>query len=278
MRVKVCGITRREDAVLAVELGAVALGFVFWPRSPRAVTAATVRDIADGLPPFVTPGRRVREPAARRGARRSRRAGLTCIQLHGDEDAADYVAAAARDQGAAGRRGFHPVGGGGFAAADHAAARRARSGTARRHRPAIEWTVAAAAARLRPVILSGGLNAGNVKGGRAVRPYAVDVSSGVEAAPGIKDESSCARSLPRCNRRMPRCETMIPAFGHRDPDARGYYGDYGGRFVPETLVAPVAELERAYFDARRIRRSIRSSRTCCALTSGARRRSTRRGA
>jgi tryptophan synthase beta chain len=43
---------------------------------------------------------------------------------------------------------------------------------------------------------------------------------------------------------------MIPAFGHRDPDARGYYGEYGGRFVPETLVAPVAELERAYFEAR----------------------------
>jgi tryptophan synthase beta chain len=45
-------------------------------------------------------------------------------------------------------------------------------------------------------------------------------------------------------------ETILPAFGHRDPDARGYYGEYGGRFVPETLVAPVAELERAYFEAR----------------------------
>src|SRR4029450_10307347 len=46
-------------------------------------------------------------------------------------------------------------------------------------------------------------------------------------------------------------DTLIPAFGHRDPDSRGYYGNYGGRFVPETLVAPVAELEAAYFDARR---------------------------
>ena len=43
---------------------------------------------------------------------------------------------------------------------------------------------------------------------------------------------------------------MNSSFGHRDPDARGYYGAYGGRFVPETLVAPVAELERAYFEAR----------------------------
>ncbi|MGH8638254.1 MAG: tryptophan synthase subunit beta, partial [Burkholderiales bacterium] len=45
-------------------------------------------------------------------------------------------------------------------------------------------------------------------------------------------------------------DTVIPHFGHRDPDARGYYGEYGGRFVPETLVAPVAELERAYLEAR----------------------------
>ena len=61
-----------------------------------------------------------------------------------------------------------------------------RGGTGR----VIEWTVAAAAARLRPVILSGGLNPENVKSATAaVRPYAVDVSSGVEAAPGIKDET-----------------------------------------------------------------------------------------
>ena len=71
---------------------------------------------------------------------------------------------------------------------------------------------------------------------------------------------------------------LSPVFGQRDPDARGYYGPYGGRFVPETLVAPVEELEAAYLEARR-RPGIprRARRLCCGTTSAARRRSTRRG-
>ena len=191
MRVKVCGITRREDAVLAVELGAVALGFVFWPRSPRAVTAATVRAITDGLPPFVSRvGVFVNEPPARVLAVATE-AGLTCIQLHGDEDASAYVDTPLPIIKAL------PVGEGfSLSAVEDLPARvtplldahdpARRGGTGR----IIEWTVAAAAARLRPVILSGGLTPDNVKSATAtVRPYAVDVSSGVEAAPGIKDEN-----------------------------------------------------------------------------------------
>ena len=191
MRVKVCGITRREDAALAVALGAAALGFVFWPRSPRAVTAESVREITDGLPPFVSRvGVFVNESPARVAAVASD-AGLTCIQLHGDEDASAYV-----DMPLPVIKAL-PVGEGFSLSAvqdlpsrvtvlldAHDPAR--RGGTGR----VIEWTVAAAAARLRPVILSGGLNPENVKSATAtVRPYAVDVSSGVEAAPGIKDES-----------------------------------------------------------------------------------------
>ena len=191
MRVKVCGITRREDAVLAVELGAVALGFVFWPGSPRAVTAATVRQISDGLPPFVSRvGVFVNESQANILSTTTE-AGLTCIQLHGDEDASAYAEVPLPIIKAL------PVGEGFTLSAvedlparvtplldAHDPAR--RGGTGR----VIEWTVAAAAARLRPVILSGGLTPGNVKGATAaVHPYAVDVSSGVEAAPGIKDET-----------------------------------------------------------------------------------------
>ena len=190
MRVKVCGITRREDAVLAVQLGATALGFVFWPRSPRAVGAAAVRAITSGLPPFVTRvGVFVNEPAASVLAFAAE-AGLTAIQLHGDEEASAYADSPLPVIKAL------PVGEGFSLSAvrdlparvtplldAHDPAR--RGGTGR----VIEWTVAAAAAEVRPVILSGGLNAENVK--RAVdtvRPYAVDVSSGVEAAPGVKDE------------------------------------------------------------------------------------------
>ena len=191
MRVKVCGITRREDAVLAVELGAAALGFVFWPRSPRAVTADRVREITDGLPPFVSRVGVFVNASQAAILATATEAGLTCIQLHGDEDASAYV-----DMPLPVIKAL-PVGEGFSLSAvqdlpsrvtvlldAHDPAR--RGGTGR----VIEWTVAAAAARLRPVILSGGLNPENVRSAAAaVHPYAVDVSSGVEAAPGIKDES-----------------------------------------------------------------------------------------
>jgi len=191
MRVKVCGITRREDAVLAVELGAAALGFVFWPRSPRVVTADRVREITDGLPPFVSRVGVFVNASQAAILATATEAGLTCIQLHGDEDASAYV-----DMPLPVIKAL-PVGEGFSLSAvqdlpsrvtvlldAHDPAR--RGGTGR----VIEWTVAAAAARLRPVILSGGLNPENVKSATAtVRPYAVDVSSGVESAPGIKDET-----------------------------------------------------------------------------------------
>jgi phosphoribosylanthranilate isomerase len=189
-RVKVCGIRRREDALLAVELGADALGFVFWPGSPRAVAVEQVREITDALPSFVsTVGVFVNQPLPEIMAMAAS-ARLTTIQLHGDEDASVYAEC--------GRRVIKalPVGADfTLSAVDSVPAEMTvlldahdpvrRGGTGR----PIEWTLATAAARLRPVILSGGLTSENV--GRAVEtvhPYAVDVSSGVESAPGIKDE------------------------------------------------------------------------------------------
>ena len=70
---------------------------------------------------------------------------------------------------------------------------------------------------------------------------------------------------------------FAPVFGARDPDARGYYGPYGGRFVPETLVAPVEELTAAYSASGRTRASVRNWRNCCAIMSDGPRRSTKRG-
>jgi len=190
-RVKVCGITRAEDAALAVELGAIALGFIFWPHSPRAVSAAQVGEIARGLPPFVSlVGVFVNQPVDEVLAT-ARAAGLTGIQLHGDEDAAAYAAEGLRLVKAV------PVPEAFTADAltaipsdvtvlldAHDPVR--RGGTGR----TIDWTRAAEAARLRPIILSGGLTPENIRTAvRTVRPYGVDVSSGVESAPGVKDES-----------------------------------------------------------------------------------------
>ena len=191
MRVKVCGIRRRSDALLAVELGAVALGFVFWPRSPRAVTPQQVRDITDGIPAFVTRvGVFVNQPAAELFDTAAR-AGLNALQLHGDEPAADYA-----DTHLPVIKALPVSEGFALSAVEDVPSRVTvlldahdpirRGGTGR----VIEWTVAAAAARLRPIVLSGGLTPDNVRAAvDAVRPYAVDVSSGVEAAPGIKDET-----------------------------------------------------------------------------------------
>ena len=191
VRVKVCGIRRYEDARLAVELGAAAVGFVFWPASPRAIGVEQARVIADTLPAFVARiGVFVNQPQDEVLTTASR-AGLTGIQLHGDEDASTYTGCPlpvikALPVG----KGFSMAALNGVPAAmtvlldTHDPVR--RGGTGR----TIEWTVAAAAARVRPVVLSGGLTASNVDAAvREVRPYAVDVSSGVESAPGVKDET-----------------------------------------------------------------------------------------
>jgi phosphoribosylanthranilate isomerase len=188
-RVKVCGIRRLEDARLAVELGASALGFVFWPRSPRAVTVVEARAITRLLPPFVaTVGVFVNQPQTEVLATAAG-AGMTVVQLHGDEDASTYAACPYRVVKALGvGSGFTMAAVDGVPAEmtvlldAHDPAR--RGGTGER----IEWTVAAAAARRRPIILSGGLTAENVQDAvRTVQPHAVDVSSGVELAPGQKD-------------------------------------------------------------------------------------------
>jgi phosphoribosylanthranilate isomerase len=189
VRVKVCGITRREDALLAAELGASCIGLIFWRHSPRFVTPDAARAIVEALPAGVAAvGVFVNAPPA--DVRRVVRAtGLTGAQLHGEEAVEDFAGIGAALIKAV------PVGPGFDADAvasipqtvtvlldAHDPAR--RGGTGR----TIDWAAAAEVARRRPAILSGGLNAGNVADAVArVRPHMVDVSSGVESAPGVKD-------------------------------------------------------------------------------------------
>ena len=187
IRVKICGITTPEDAALAAELGASAIGMLFWPRSPRCIDVARARAIVAALPPFVSAvGVFVNQPDALDVARA---AGLDAVQLHGDEAPASYRELPIRV--------IKAIGVGGEDAVDAAAAVPAhvtvlldahdpskRGGTGR----PIEWSVAAKIAAQRRVILSGGLGAGNVADAiAAAQPYAIDVSSGVESSPGIKD-------------------------------------------------------------------------------------------
>ncbi len=189
-RVKICGIRRVEDALLAAELGACALGFVFWPSSPRFLDPHEARQIAAALPPFLTTvGVFVDQPEAH-VCGVARMLNLGAVQLHGQEPPESYAGWTARViKAVAVSEGRDCV------PAVSAVPARAtvlldahdpvrRGGTGR----TIDWGQAAAAAKMRPIILSGGLNADNIRDAvDTVRPYAVDVSSGVESSPGVKD-------------------------------------------------------------------------------------------
>jgi phosphoribosylanthranilate isomerase len=187
--VKICGIRSTEDALLAAELGAWGVGFVFWPRSPRFIDPYRAREIAAALPAWVTPvGVFVDQPPEYVAGVASL-VRLGAVQLHGQEQPEAYRAIRHRMMKAV------PVG----PDFDESAVRDLpdtigvlldahdpvrKGGTGR----TIDWTRAAAAARLRPVFLSGGLTADNVADAvERVRPHGIDVSSGVERSPGVKD-------------------------------------------------------------------------------------------
>ena len=191
-RVKICGITRLEDAELAASLGAWALGFILWPGSPRAVEEAVAAGIA----------RRVRRQAELVGVfvnptldavtHAAEAIGLTHVQLHGDEGPS-FASEVARRTGAKVIKAARVSGGSDLQALERfhtdfhlldTAVEGMRGGSGRTW----DWSLAAQRRSKVPMVLSGGLNAENVAGAiAAVRPYAVDVASGVEAEPGIKD-------------------------------------------------------------------------------------------
>jgi phosphoribosylanthranilate isomerase len=189
VRVKICGLTRVEDAVLAVDLGADAIGMVFWPASPRVINVEQARAIGRAVPPFVTrvgvfvdmPPHDVGEIAER--------AGLDVAQLHGDEPIEAYagigrrlvksVSLTADGQVAAAARWPREV-----TPLVDAHDTDLRGGTGR----TANWPRAAKLAAARPIVLAGGLTADNVaEAVRVVVPWGVDVSSGVESAPGLKN-------------------------------------------------------------------------------------------
>lgn len=184
MFVKICGTTNEEDALLAVAMGADAVGFVFAP-SPRQITPTTARDIAKRLPREVLTVGVFRDEAPERVAEIVNRAGLGAAQLHGHEtpEQARWVSERV------------PVVFQAFAAGDRAI-ERAREypvdailidaptpGSGQ----VFDWTMAEAPGGRR-LILAGGLDPTNVaRAIHRVHPWGVDVASGVEAAPGRKD-------------------------------------------------------------------------------------------
>jgi phosphoribosylanthranilate isomerase len=190
--VKICGITRSEDAELATELGAWAIGFNFWPGSKRRCDPAIAAGIARALRRKVEPAGVFVNPTLDEVVQIAENVGLTHIQLHGDEGPS-FCTAVAQRTGARIIKALRIGSGADIRDAERyhtdfhlldAAAGKEYGGTGRTW----DWALAAKRHSRVPVILSGGLTPDNVADGiSAVRPWGVDVASGVESAPGIKD-------------------------------------------------------------------------------------------
>lgn len=201
-RIKICGLTRASDVAAAVQAGADALGLVFYAKSPRHIELSAAEKLARVVPPFVSVVGLFVNPTADDVREVMRRVPLSVLQFHGEESPAfcaqfglpylkairvrrdvDLLQCAAEFSGAQGLlldafvEGTH----GGTGAA-------------------FDWQLIPANFPL-PIILSGGLHDGNVAEAiKQVRPYAVDVSSGVELSKGIKDAAKIAAFTNEVNR------------------------------------------------------------------------------
>jgi phosphoribosylanthranilate isomerase len=200
-RVKICGFTRVEDAVYAAQLGVDAIGLVFYPPSPRHVEIEQAIEIVNALPAFTSVVALFVDEQEARIREVLTRVPIDCIQFHGDEHAKDcgiygkrYIKAVRMQDGidiaalahhyrdAAGLLfdAFHPG---------------AKGGTGSQ----FDWALIPKQCSL-PVILAGGLDETNAKQAvEAVRPYALDVSSGVEATKGVKNSLKMAAFIQQVN-------------------------------------------------------------------------------
>jgi len=206
-RIKICGITNKDDALQAVKLGVDMLGFVFYSGSQRYVAAEAVKDIADILPPSIdVVGVFVNEPRDSVLAA-AQRCGLDMIQLHGDEPheyckgLAGFIkvikAFRVKDDRSLAAVDDYP--------ADYFLFDTFQEGEFGGSGKRFDWELLAGLRFQRPVILSGGLDHSNVeKAIRMIAPYGVDVSSGVESSPGKKDHTLMKKFIENVRNTPPR--------------------------------------------------------------------------
>ncbi|MEE9281314.1 MAG: tryptophan synthase subunit beta [Myxococcota bacterium] len=235
MQVKICGVTRLEDARVAIDAGADAIGLNFVEGTPRAVDPAVAREIGEAARGRVLRVGVFRNASPQRIADLVESVGLDAVQLHGEESPAyvedlpyPVIKALPGDDSLQEQARRYP---GADLLVDHPAG--AGSGQS--------WNFALARAlvsRGRRVWLAGGLSADNVAMAvHAANPHGVDAASSVESAPGRK-------SAERVRAFVAAARAAVARDGR--PDAGGYFGAYGGRFVPETLVPAVEQLSEVY--------------------------------
>ena len=187
-KIKVCGMTSLEDTLVAVEAGVDAVGFIFYKKSPRLVTIKTVCEIVDELPPFVDAIGIFVNESAEQINKIADRCKLDRVQLHGDETPAFckkirrrvIKAIRVKDIQSLKKLSDFPVSG--FLLDTFSEDQRGGTGKV------FDWHLVHPAKKYGAVILAGGLTPNNVRQAiHRVKPYGVDVCSGVESQPGIKD-------------------------------------------------------------------------------------------
>jgi phosphoribosylanthranilate isomerase len=183
--VKICGVTTEEDALLAVAMGADAVGFVFAP-SPRQITPSSAAMIARRLPPQILTVGVFRDEAPTRVVEIVNRSGLGAAQLHGNESREDtgFVSVRVRLVIKAFPAGHPNL----TRASEYGAPIVMIDAPSPGSGKVFDWRLAEGAPRAQRMVLAGGLDADNVADAiRVVRPWGVDVSTGVESSPGRKD-------------------------------------------------------------------------------------------
>lgn len=184
--IKFCGLTREQDVAAAAEAGATMVGVVLWPGSPRGVDVARARTLIAGLPPEVTPVGVFVRPTPGEIARAVEYAGIRIAQVHGvaGVDSAGTVGCELWLAATLAGEALDPPVTEEVTVLLDAGDSERFGGTGR----TIDWGAAARIAARRSVVLAGGLTPGNVAAAvRQVRPFAVDVASGIEQRPGVKD-------------------------------------------------------------------------------------------
>ncbi|MFN2355385.1 MAG: phosphoribosylanthranilate isomerase [Desulfopila sp.] len=200
-RIKMCGITHGEDALKAVELGVDAVGFIFAVKSPRYIAPETARTITKALPPFISPTGVFVNEKLRDIVEIAHYLGLKTLQLHGAESPSFCeklaralpsvtVVKAFRVGPHCSASDFMPYNDavGGFLLDTYVPDQEGGTGIA------FDWHILSSLQLHKPCILAGGLSPKNIRAALEVaRPYGVDVNSGVEYRPGVKDHESLVR-------------------------------------------------------------------------------------
>ncbi|RTG92296.1 phosphoribosylanthranilate isomerase [Thermus scotoductus] len=187
MRIKICGITRLEDALLAEALGAFAVGFVFAPGSRRRVDLEVARTISEALGPFVVRVGVFQNQGPEEVLRLAEQARLQVVQLHGQEPP-EWAEAIGKHYPVI--KAFSLTGPADSSWTDYPASALLLDGKAPGSGQAYprDWARPLLETGKR-VILSGGINPENLEEVLTLKPYAIDLASGVERAPGVKDEA-----------------------------------------------------------------------------------------